>query len=225
MLWPPRSVDGRLRVTVLDVGQADAIVVQTPRGHAILVDAGGRLERGPQSNDSTAERIGERIVVPFLLRHGIHALDAVIDLASARRSCRRSRPGIATATCRELADGGKRYGGHAYRTASTARAEACRSSILAPATEWHTDDGVTLHFLGPSLPFIANSRNDINENSIAFIFVTNRSACSSPATPAPRPRQRFLREGTDLRCDVRLWFQNLENLAQKVGVLSQTARF
>ena len=26
VLWPPRALDGRLRVTVLDVGQADAIV-------------------------------------------------------------------------------------------------------------------------------------------------------------------------------------------------------
>jgi competence protein ComEC len=77
-LWPPRVADGTLRITVLDVGQADSIVIQTPGGHAILVDAGGRLERGPQSADSTAEQIGERIVVPFLLRNGIHALDAVI---------------------------------------------------------------------------------------------------------------------------------------------------
>jgi competence protein ComEC len=78
VLWPPHANDGLLRVTVLDVGQADAIAIETPAGHAILVDAGGRLERGQQGDDSTAERIGERIVVPFLLRRGIHTLDALI---------------------------------------------------------------------------------------------------------------------------------------------------
>jgi len=78
VLWPPRAAGGGLRITVLDVGQADAIVVQTPRGHALLVDAGGRLERGGQSSGSVAEAVGERIVVPFLLRHGIHALDAIV---------------------------------------------------------------------------------------------------------------------------------------------------
>jgi competence protein ComEC len=78
ILWPPRAIDTSLRITVLDVGQADAIVVRTPGGHALLVDAGGRLERGPQGDDSLAERVGERIVAPFLLRSGIHALDALI---------------------------------------------------------------------------------------------------------------------------------------------------
>ena len=74
VLSPPATRDGVLRVTVLDVGQADSIVIQTPAGHTILVDAGGRLERGPQGDDSTAERVGERIVVPFLLRNAIHQL-------------------------------------------------------------------------------------------------------------------------------------------------------
>ena len=78
VLWPPQSFASRLRITVLDVGQADAIVIETPTHHTILVDAGGRLERGPQGNDSSAERVGERIVVPFLLREGIHQLDALI---------------------------------------------------------------------------------------------------------------------------------------------------
>ncbi|HTX58401.1 MAG TPA: ComEC/Rec2 family competence protein, partial [Verrucomicrobiae bacterium] len=78
VLWPPRAIDTRLRITVLDVGQADGIVVQTPLGHAFLVDAGGRLERGTSGDDSVAERVGERIVVPFLLRNGIHQLDALV---------------------------------------------------------------------------------------------------------------------------------------------------
>src|SRR5581483_487385 len=78
VLYPPAFADGRLRVTVIDVGQADAIAVRTPAGHALLVDAGGRLERGAPGADSVAEAIGERIVAPFLLRDGVHALDAVI---------------------------------------------------------------------------------------------------------------------------------------------------
>ena len=78
-LWPPRVPNHDLRVVAIDVGQADALLIRTPSGHAYLVDAGGRLERGPQvAGASSSEEIGERIVVPFLIRNGIHHLDAVL---------------------------------------------------------------------------------------------------------------------------------------------------
>ena len=41
-LWAPyvRASDGRLHVTVLDVGQGDAILIQSPTGHRVLIDGG-----------------------------------------------------------------------------------------------------------------------------------------------------------------------------------------
>jgi competence protein ComEC len=60
----PRS--GWLRVTFLDVGQGDAIVVQFPSGESLLVDAGG----APGAFD-----IGDRVVTPALWALGIRALD------------------------------------------------------------------------------------------------------------------------------------------------------
>jgi competence protein ComEC len=61
-----RPEAGWLRVTLLDVGQGDAIVVQLPGGHALLVDAGG----APGSFD-----IGGRLVTPALWALGIRRLD------------------------------------------------------------------------------------------------------------------------------------------------------
>src|SRR5207245_1247684 len=55
--------DGWLRVTVLDVGQGDAIVVETPDGRAVVVDAGAG---GPRRLDA-----GERAVAPFLWNRGV----------------------------------------------------------------------------------------------------------------------------------------------------------
>lgn len=61
--WPlVRPPDGLLRVTVLDVGQGDAIAVEAPDGRAILVDAGSG---GPMRLDA-----GERVVAPFLWNRG-----------------------------------------------------------------------------------------------------------------------------------------------------------
>ncbi|HLX25607.1 MAG TPA: DNA internalization-related competence protein ComEC/Rec2 [Candidatus Cybelea sp.] len=203
VLWPPQGVETRLRVTVLDVGQADAILVQTPRGHAVLVDAGGRLERGTQSTASTAEAVGERIVVPFLLRRGIHAVDTIVISHPHGDHAGGVAPALRRLGVDELADGGQRYGGHAYQDALAA-AHAARVPIVYPraGTQWQTDDGVLLHFLGPSLPFIANSRNDINENSVAFTLRYRSFCMLFTGDAGAAAEERFLREGADLRCEI-----------------------
>ncbi len=62
--WPlVRPADGLLRLTILDVGQGDAIVAELPDGRALLVDAGSG---GPMRLDT-----GERVVAPFLWNRGI----------------------------------------------------------------------------------------------------------------------------------------------------------
>jgi competence protein ComEC len=75
-----RLPDGRLTITMLDVGQGDGIVVRTPHGHVILIDTGGRLERGPDvGGRSPAELVGERIVLGYLRRQGIRHVDLLVE--------------------------------------------------------------------------------------------------------------------------------------------------
>ncbi len=62
-----------LRVTVADVGQGDAILVQTPAGGSLLIDGGG------QAADASGQRVGERIVLPLLRRQGIMAPDLLVS--------------------------------------------------------------------------------------------------------------------------------------------------
>ena len=61
-----RALNSRwLRVDVLDVGHGDSILVRTPRGRTLLVDAG-------------SQEAGRYRVVPFLRHEGIGTIDAVV---------------------------------------------------------------------------------------------------------------------------------------------------
>ncbi len=73
MLRSPMSIvrgggTGRLSVTFLDVGQADAIVVRFPDGQSLVLDTGG--SRGVSTFD-----VGSRVVAPALWALGIRRLD------------------------------------------------------------------------------------------------------------------------------------------------------
>jgi len=70
----PDPDGGKLRVTVLDVGQGDCILVETPTRRAMLIDGGGSNDESQV--DSTD--VGQKIVVPFLHYRGLNHLDVVV---------------------------------------------------------------------------------------------------------------------------------------------------
>ncbi len=202
VLWPPDWPDGLLHVIVLDVGQADGIVVQTPGGHVYEIDAGGRLERGPQSDASSAELVGERIVVPYLLRHGIHRVDAMILSHPHGDHAGGIAPVLRKLRVAEFADGGQTYGGHAYHDAlDVARSESVPMVYPRAGGIWRSDDGVTLRFIGPSLPFIGG-KNAINDNSVAFMLQYRHFRILFTGDAGSAAEQRFLDEGVGLHADV-----------------------
>jgi competence protein ComEC len=63
--------DGRMRITAFDVGQGDAILVQTPAGQTFMVDSGGAGFEG------TAFDIGARVLAPALWARGVRRLDVL----------------------------------------------------------------------------------------------------------------------------------------------------
>lgn len=76
VLWPstPLFHRGVLEVTALDVGQGDSLLVVSPEGRTMLVDAGGPV--GPVAFSGHWD-IGEEIVAPYLWSRRIRTLDVV----------------------------------------------------------------------------------------------------------------------------------------------------
>ncbi len=76
LYWGPAlgGAPGLLRVTFLNVGQGDCILVETPGGGKMLVDGGGKPAFSSSSFDP-----GREVVVPYLARRGIRRLDLAVN--------------------------------------------------------------------------------------------------------------------------------------------------
>ncbi len=68
----PHIRPGVLAMTALDVGQGDSLLLVSPQGKTLLVDAGG-----PSGGQHTDFDYGENVVSPYLWTRGISRLDAV----------------------------------------------------------------------------------------------------------------------------------------------------
>jgi len=66
-----RFFDASLRVTILDVGQGSAALLELPRGHCVLIDGGG-------FSDNTIFDMGQWVLAPYLWRNKIRTVDTVI---------------------------------------------------------------------------------------------------------------------------------------------------
>jgi competence protein ComEC len=79
ILWPepPLMHAGTLELTAIDVGQGDSLLVVSPEGRTLLVDAGGPIGMAAASS-ITRWDVGEEVVAPYLWSRRIRRLDAIL---------------------------------------------------------------------------------------------------------------------------------------------------
>jgi competence protein ComEC len=160
-----------LRVTFLDVGQGDSIVIESPEGKVVVIDGGGV----PGTDEREGGDPGNRIVVPFLRARGISAVDllvpthpdedhvqgliAVVDKITVRSvlECGQKIPEI------ERGAYGRLFGKIQAKRLPTFRARRGEKIAL--------DTQTSLEILHPSSVPLSGTRSDDNNNGIVLRLV------------------------------------------------------
>ena len=171
LLWPQFRQDKFLTITLLDVGQADAILIETPQKQSILIDTGT-----PQS--------GTRVVVPVLQRKGIHWLDTLVAthahsdhiggmaLTLQQIRVRRLLDTEPSVDPERTQNEGDALCFSQYRNLMADQkvphvsAQAGSTMVLSPS--------ISIHVLHPSAPFLRDTESDDNENSVVMKLTYGR---------------------------------------------------
>jgi competence protein ComEC len=128
-LWPwLRPGDGHLRITFLDVGQGDAILVEAPEGPRLLVDGG---PAGTRRLD-----VGERVLAPFLWNLPTARLEAVALTHSDSDHSGGLRAVLTRFRVNEFWENGRWITGTEDTLRAVERSGACRRTLVAGQRLW-----------------------------------------------------------------------------------------
>jgi competence protein ComEC len=102
-----------------------------------------------------------------------------------------------------LYDSAQAYSGRAYRDCvASARAHHVPIVIARRGMQWLSGDGVALDILAPALPLLANTGDDVNENSIVTMLHDKDFRELFMGDAGEESEARLLALGDDLHADV-----------------------
>ena len=185
--------ENHLIVTFLDVGQADAIHIETPGGQQILIDAG---RWSPLSNS------GDRTLIPYFRQRGIRELDAVI-LTHPHADHIGGMPALMQEiTIRKIYKSDVSHTSHLYRTVKRMAGE-----LNIPVSTPHagdlivTDPSIRLFVVGPESGTPAD-RNPNNRSVAIRLVYGETSFLFTGDAEMVQEREIALRYGDFLKSDV-----------------------
>ena len=148
-----------LTVEVLDVGHGDSIVVTTPGGHTVLIDAG-------------TQEAGRRDVVPFLRWVGVRSLEALIITHPDADHLGGAIPVMEALRVKRLLTNGARDDTMAFsRVEAMAARRGIPRGILQGGMAIGEGTGLAIHTLHPPPGLIPGSEPGSNDNSVVLKLV------------------------------------------------------
>ena len=195
------SADGRLRVTMLSVGQGESLFVRLPGGHTMLVDGGGYLHE-------TGRDFGERTLAPALFKLGVRRIDRMV-LTHSHPDHSGGLPFTAGVFplgefCEGSVGGSGTYYNQLHTTLSSLKVPVRR---LSAGDTLELERGVMMTVLSPprELPRHSEQVSDevgMNEDSLVFRLSFGATSMLFTADAGFFAENRMLQGGANLRSTV-----------------------
>lgn len=161
----PVLSEPRLRLTVLDVGQGDGMVLELPDRRTMVVDAGGRFDE--------AYDVGERVMIPFLWHRWVRRIDVLVLSHPHPDHLNGLRAVLQTFPVGEVWDGGWPVRSPRYLWfLEELRERRIPQRVVEAGWDWDGGGGLQVAVLHPMRPFLSGSKrghySDVNSNSIVL---------------------------------------------------------
>jgi len=152
----------RLSLTMIDVGQGDALLARGPSGQTMLVDGGGEIEGRPTGYD-----VGTRRLLPALRRLGVRRVDVVMLSHPHEDHVGGLVPVLQNFSVGLVLDTGVPHPGPSYvEFLRLVGARPIPYRLARRGMQVDLGDGLILSILHPQEPLLRGTSSDANLNSI-----------------------------------------------------------
>jgi competence protein ComEC len=182
--------DDRLHVSILDVGQGDAILIQTPSHQNILIDGGPN----PQAIDlELSEKLpfwDRNIDLAILTEPQADHLAGLIEVLRNYRVRQVFEPGIS-------------YDSITYRQwLSSVESEQARYEIAHAGQQILLDDGIKIEVLHPPSTMLQGTSDDVDNNGLTLRLVWDRVSFLFTSDIGKEAEWYLIAQRTNLRSTV-----------------------
>lgn len=184
----PATANGVFRVDMLDVGQGDAILLRSPGGRAVLIDAG------------TGQK-GEA-ALPLLQELGVAKLDLVVATHPHADHIGGLDDVVEKLPIKLLTDNGLPHTTDTYdKLMRLVESKGISYKAARAGQTYSLDGGVRLEVLNPAGEPITGTRSDLNANSVVIRATHGRNCMLLTGDAEEETEERLLHRGVQ-PCDV-----------------------